>query len=95
MPDNYEVIDISLYDIKFNLQPVFTRELVNKLDSQKWEALSLEGVSYIPGCVGLNNLKLTDFANCVIQMLSRVQPLRDFALLDTHVEKSTLNSSAS
>ena len=35
----------------------------------------------MPGCVGLNNLKLTDFANCVIQLLARVRPLRDFCLL--------------
>ena len=36
----------------------------------------------MPGCVGLNNLKLTDFVNCVIQLLARVRPLRDFCLLE-------------
>jgi U4/U6.U5 tri-snRNP-associated protein 2 len=36
----------------------------------------------MPGCVGLNNLKLTDFANCVVQLLARVRPLRDFCLLE-------------
>lgn len=72
LPDNYEVFDASLNDIKFNLQPVFSVELIAKLDEQKWEALSLEGVSFTPGCVGLNNLKLTDYANCVVQMLCRV-----------------------
>ena len=38
----------------------------------------------MPGCVGLNNLKLTDFANCIVQLLSRVKPLRDFCLLEPH-----------
>mmetsp|Transcript_4529 Transcript_4529/g.5614 ORF Transcript_4529/g.5614 Transcript_4529/m.5614 type:complete len:98 (+) Transcript_4529:558-851(+) len=44
-------------------------------------ARSLEGSSFMPGCVGLNNLKLTEFANCVVQLLARVKPLRNFCLL--------------
>jgi len=42
----------------------------------------LEGSQFMPGCVGLNNLKLTDFANSVIQLMARVKPLRDFCLLE-------------
>ena len=81
MPDNYEVFDVSLNDIKFNLNPVYTQELISKLDSEPLLARSLEGNEFMPGCVGLNNLKLTDFANCVIQLLSRAKPLRDHCLL--------------
>ena len=33
LPDNYEVIDASLNDIKYNLQPLFTKELIAKLDA--------------------------------------------------------------
>ena len=56
-------------------------------------ARSLEGSKFMPGCVGLNNLKLTDFANCVIQLLARVKPLRDLCLLadTTQVQASTLS----
>lgn len=82
LPDNYEVFDTSLNDIKFNLNPVFSKELIKKLDSEPLVARSLEGTEFTPGCVGLNNLKLTDYANCVIQLLSRAKPLRDFCLLD-------------
>ena len=95
MPDNYEVLDASLNDIKYNLQPIFNQQLILKLDSQKWDALSLEGNSFSPGCVGLNNLKLTDYANCVIQLLCRVKDLRDFSLVDESVSKSTLTTSVS
>lgn len=66
LPDNYEVFDASLNDIKFNLKPVYNKELVAKLDSEKRIHRSLEGSEYLPGCIGLNNLKLTDFANCVV-----------------------------
>ena len=83
LPDNYEVHDASLNDIKFNLKPIFTREMIAKLDEGALVARSLEGSQFMPGCVGLNNLKLTDFANSVIQLLARVKPLRDFCLLDS------------
>lgn len=77
-------------DIKFNLRPVFTREIIAKLDSDALVARSLEGSQFMPGCVGLNNLKLTDFANCVIQLLARVKPLRDQCLLtDTAAVQSS------
>ena len=82
LPDNYEVFDTSLNDIKFNLNPVFTKDLIKKLDAEAMVARSLEGTEFMPGCVGLNNLKLTDYANCVIQLLSRAKPLRNFCLLD-------------
>lgn len=82
LPDNYEVHDASLNDIKFNLKPAFTKEMIPKLDESALIARSLDGSQFMPGCVGLNNLKLTDFANSVIQLLARVQPLRDFCLLD-------------
>ena len=86
LPDNYEVRDASLNDIKFNLKPVFTREMLAKLDESALLARSLDGSQFMPGCVGLNNLKLTDFANCVVQLLARVRPLRDFCLLSSEEE---------
>ena len=81
MPDGYEVKDAKLDDIKFNLRPEYTPELVAKLDSTKLTSRSLEGAEFITGVVGLNNLKRTEFANCVIQMLARVGPLKELCLL--------------
>lgn len=80
LPDNYEVEDASLNDIKYNLMPLFNKEMVEKLDSEPLFARSLEGAEYYPGCLGLNNLKQTDYVNVVLQSLCRVKPLRDFCL---------------
>ena len=33
LPDNYEVEDASLNDIKYNLMPIYTEEMVEKLDT--------------------------------------------------------------
>ena len=43
LPDNYEVHDASLNDIKFNLKPTYTREMIAKLDDGALMARSLEG----------------------------------------------------
>jgi len=65
LPDNYEVYDSSIHDIKYNLKPAYTELLVAKLSSEKWIARSLEGTEFQPGCVGFNNLKQTDYANTI------------------------------
>ena len=66
LPDNYEVRDASLNDIKFNLQPTYKAETLSQIDEDALVARSLDGSTFMPGCVGLNNLKLTEFANCII-----------------------------
>ena len=38
------------------------------------------GVSYLPGYIGLNNLKATDYLNVLLQALAHVVPFRDFWL---------------
>lgn len=40
--------------------------MLARLDDGALMARSLEGSQFMPGCVGLNNLKLTDFANSVV-----------------------------
>lgn len=60
--------------------PLFNKEMVAKLDSEPLFSRALDGTEYYPGCLGLNNLKHTDYVNVVIQALCRVQPLRDFCL---------------
>ena len=37
-------------------------------------------MAYLPGFVGLNNLKCTDYVNVVLHALSHVKPIRDFFL---------------
>ena len=37
-----------------------------------------DGTLYLPGIVGLNNIKANDYANVVLQALINVGPLRDY-----------------
>ena len=50
------------------------------IDTNPQWARALDGSDYLPGMVGLNNIKATDYVNTVIQSLMRVTPLRDFFL---------------
>ena len=59
LPDNYEVIDASLSDILYVLNPTFTPELIRNLETTSKEARAYDGTKYIPGVVGLNNIKVT------------------------------------
>ncbi|KNA12437.1 hypothetical protein SOVF_125660 [Spinacia oleracea] len=81
LPDGYEINDPSLDDIRHVLNPRFSREQVEQLDRIKLWARALDGSDYLPGLVGLNNIKETDFLNVTIQALMRVTPLRNFFLI--------------
>ncbi|KAF7825865.1 U4/U6.U5 tri-snRNP-associated protein 2-like [Senna tora] len=81
LPDGYEINDPSLDDIRHVLNPRFTREQVEQLDKNKQWSRALDGSDYLPGMVGLNNIKETDFVNVTIQSLMRVTPLRNFFLI--------------
>jgi len=84
LPDGYEVIDSSLKDIQDMLDPSFTPEAVSTLDSVPVYARGVDGSDYMPGLIGLNNIKGTDSVNVVVQSLARVPPLRDFFLLPSN-----------
>ncbi|CAN4081803.1 unnamed protein product [Withania somnifera] len=81
LPDGYEVIDPSLDDIIHVLNPRFTQEQVEQLDKSRQWCRALDGSDYLPGTVGLNNIKETDFVNVTIQSLMRVTPLRNYFLI--------------
>lgn len=66
LPDNYEVEDASLNDIRYNLLPLYTKEMVATLDSEPLFSRSLDGTEYYPGTNGLNNIKNTDYVNVII-----------------------------
>ena len=79
LPDNYEVKDPSLQDIQHVLDPTFTEREITTIDSRGWSR-DLDGKEYMPGLVGLNNMKANDYANVVLQAVLRVTPIRDFFL---------------
>lgn len=66
LPDNYEVEDASLNDIRYNLMPLFTKDMIQRLDQEPLVSRALDGTEYHIGCIGLNNLKQTDYVNVVV-----------------------------
>lgn len=89
LPENYEVVDRSLDDIRAVLNPTFTPEQVLRLDSEVTWVRALDGSEYMPGLVGLNNMKANDYANVVVQTLGRVAPIRDFFLVPSNYKGVT------
>ncbi|KAJ2462933.1 U4 U6.U5 tri-snRNP-associated protein [Coemansia sp. RSA 2337] len=87
LPDNYEVDDKSLNDIKAAVRPTYTVEQVAQLDSVCDDAYDLSGKRYIPGLVGLNRIKCNDYMNAVVQALAHVPPIRDAMLLLPDLER--------
>lgn len=80
LPDNYEIIDSSLEDIKYLLQPTFNKKHIKEMDLSGKQSRALNGTVYIPGVVGLNNIKANDYLNVVLQALAFVHPVRNFFL---------------
>uniref|UniRef100_A0A7S0XB69 Ubiquitinyl hydrolase 1 n=1 Tax=Mantoniella antarctica TaxID=81844 RepID=A0A7S0XB69_9CHLO len=80
LPEGYEVVDRSLDDIRYVLNPSFTPQQVGELDAKRHWSRGLDGTDYLTGAVGLNNLKATDYVNVVLQALMRVSPVRNFFL---------------
>ena len=68
LPDNYEVIDPSLADIVYVLNPTFTPEFIKKLETSAREVRAFHGGVYLPGIVGLNNIKANDYCNVILQV---------------------------
>ncbi|PIL31514.1 hypothetical protein GSI_06216 [Ganoderma sinense ZZ0214-1] len=84
LPDGYLVSDPSLEDISFVLSPTFTSTSVSTLSTAvhlRKPSYDLSNKPYIPGYIGLNNIKRNDYMNVVIHSLLHVAPLRDYLLL--------------
>ena len=91
LPEDYEVVDAGLDDIKAAIDPVFTAEKIQELEGGmqpagggapvERAARDVHGGTYLPGFVGMNNLGGTDWLNAVVQVLLRVSPLRHHLLL--------------
>lgn len=62
--------------IDFPPFPPFSPRQVPRLDLDvKW-ARALDGTEYMPGLVGLNNMRANDYANVIVHILARVAPVR-------------------
>ncbi|KAL7058278.1 hypothetical protein AAHC03_017118 [Spirometra sp. Aus1] len=84
LPDNYEIIDGSLEDITYLLNPTFLKTDIAQLDVSSSMVRAYNGLTYYPGFVGLNNIKANDYCNVILQLLSHISPLRDFFLCESN-----------
>ncbi|KAH9591384.1 U4/U6.U5 tri-snRNP-associated protein 2, variant 2 [Schistosoma haematobium] len=80
LPDDYEILDGSLEDITYLLNPTFSTPEILALDSYSKMVRAYNGLTYYPGVVGLNNIKANDYCNVILQMLSHISPLRNYFL---------------
>ncbi|CCM03771.1 uncharacterized protein FIBRA_05918 [Fibroporia radiculosa] len=94
LPDGYLVSDPSLEDISFVLAPSFTSASIEGLSSPSFiqkPSYDLSSKPYIPGYIGLNDIKRNDYMNVIIHSLLHVQPLRDHLLISNfHGKESEL-----
>ncbi|KAF9348466.1 hypothetical protein BGX26_000122 [Mortierella sp. AD094] len=90
LPDSYEVTYSSLDDIKYVLDPKFTPAQVAALDTNSSQSFDLNRKPYIPGFIGLNNVKANDYVNVVIQVLAHIPPIRNYFMLQNFDDKSEL-----
>ena len=87
LPDNYEIIDSSLDDITYVLKPTFEPQEIKGLDTNDKYSIAYDGTAYLPGIVGLNNIKHNDYCNVILQSLSHVPPLRNYFLREENYIK--------
>jgi hypothetical protein len=63
------ISDSSLDDIKYVLNPTFDSELIKILDTTDKLSRAIDGTLYLPGIVGLNNIRENDYCNVVLQVM--------------------------
>ena len=74
------------------LSPSFTPSSIPQWSSPTYisrPSYNLNVKPYLPGYIGLNNIKRHDHMNVVIHALLHVQPLRDYLLLSSSRSKSS------
>lgn len=54
--------------MQYVLKPTFTKQHIAGLDKQGKLYRAYDGTTYLPGIVGLNNIKANDYANVVLQV---------------------------
>ncbi|KAI9848679.1 MAG: hypothetical protein M1837_006766 [Sclerophora amabilis] len=82
LPEGYEVKSKSLDDIKYVVDPTYSKEEVGRLDKDPRASWDLGGKKYIPGFVGMNNIKDNDYFNVIVHALAHIPPLRNFLMLE-------------
>lgn len=50
------------------LNPTFTSDHIKQLDTTDKLSRAIDGTLYLPGIVGLNNIKANDYCNVILQV---------------------------
>ncbi len=81
LPEGYLVSDPSLNDIVHVLNPRYTPSILPSLSLlPSRPSFTLAGTPYLPGFIGLNNIRANDYANVIIHLILHVPPIRTFLL---------------
>ena len=83
LPENIEYNDNGqLDDIRSIIKPKFTKESLKEIDEKTGPLTDLQGRPFLPGFIGLNQIKANDYVNVILQVLAHIRPLRDYFLLE-------------
>lgn len=63
-----QLICLHFFSLQYVLKPTFTKQHIAGLDKQGKLYRAYDGTTYLPGIVGLNNIKANDYANVVLQV---------------------------
>ncbi|EIW66824.1 hypothetical protein TREMEDRAFT_34460 [Tremella mesenterica DSM 1558] len=80
LPEGYLVSDPSLNDIIHVLNPKYKSSDLAALSKLPSPCFTLNSTLYLPGYIGLNNIKHNDYLNVILHLLLHVPPVRNFLL---------------
>jgi U4/U6.U5 tri-snRNP-associated protein 2 len=83
LPENYEITTESISDILQVLNPKYSAKDIEVV------SYDLRHSEYQVGYVGLDNISKNDYSNVVLQLLSHIEPIRDFYINLTQKPKLT------
>lgn len=89
LPDGYEILDASLDDIRFALNPNFDSSTVRSIDERSTLCTDAHGRPYLPGLIGLNNVSHTDYVTATVLALAHIKPFRDYFLVSSNTSSSS------
>lgn len=91
LPENELIESNSLNDIKYSVFPIYTKDEIDNLNNI--ESIDLNGNSYKPGFIGLNNIKANDYMNVILQAISHTNLIKEMFLInnDSDFYKNELN----
>lgn len=71
------------------MNPILTKAQVHQLDTTLKMSYDLNNKKYLPGFIGLNNVKANDYVNVVIQALAHIPSIRDYFILEDFEKKGS------